>query len=331
MLPPDRRRKGEVPRLRARRSLDLDIRRETRLGAYIVRPLVALCLSLGCGPVAVSPHSERGARDDRLTARSAVTLRIVSADIASGKNQSYDAGEAIRLFEGLEPDIVLIQEFNVGDNSDRSVRNFIDTTFGTSFYFFRETASLPNGIISRYPILQSGSWTDPQVRSRGFAWAQIAVPGQRSLWAVSLHLLATSASDRGLEATALAAQITVAVPSADYLIVGGNLNTGTQTEACVTALGGLVVTAGPYPDDGRGNPNTSRTRSEPRDWLMPDADLAVLQVATRVAGRSFPAGLVFDSRVFTPLPSVPPILAADSEAPNMQHMLVIKDFVLALH
>lgn len=246
-------------------------------------------------------------------------MRVMSADITSGKNQSYDAGDAVRLFEGLEPDVVLIQDFNVGDKSDRSVRNFIDTTFGSSFYFSRETTSLPNGIISRYPILQSGSWTDPQVGSRGFAWAKIAVPGRRSLWAVSLHLLATSASDRALEATALAAQITVAIPSADYLIVGGNLNTSTRAEACVSVLSGLVATGAPYPDDGRGNPNTNRMRSEPHDWLMPDADLAAFQVATWVARRSFPAGLVFDSRVFTPLASVPPILASDSEAPNMRN------------
>lgn len=322
-----------MPRLRAHGDHLTSTRtsaESSRLEAYIVLPFAALCLSLGCAPVAVSPHAEKGAREDGLTARSPVTLRIMSADITSGKTQSYDDGAAIRLFEGLEADIVLIQEFNAGDNSDRSVRNFIDTTFGSSFFYFRETAALPNGIISRYPILQSGSWTDPQVGSRGFAWAKIAIPGPHLLWAVSLHLSATSASDRTLEATALLAQITVAVPSADYLIVGGNLNTDTRAEACVGVLARLVATAASYPDDGRGNPNTSKTRREPRDWLMPDADLAALQVATRVAGRSFPAGLVFDSRVFTPLASVPPILASDSEAPSVQHMPIIKDFVLAV-
>jgi endonuclease/exonuclease/phosphatase family metal-dependent hydrolase len=252
----------------------------------------------------------------------------MTANTTSGNNQSYDAGDGVRLFEGLKPDIVLIQEFNVGDNSSGAIRSFVDTTFGPSFAFFRETGSLPNGIISRYPIVESGSWTDPRVDNRGFAWAKIGVPGPHAMWAVSLHLLTTSAANRAAEATALASQITAVVPAADYLIVGGDLNTGTRAEACVTTLAALVSTTAPYADDGHGNSNTSGTRNKPHDWLMPDADLAALEVATEVAGQSFPAGLVFDSRVFAPLASVPPITPSDSGAANMQHMPVLKDFVI---
>jgi hypothetical protein len=60
---------------------------------------------------------------------------------------------------------------------------------------------------------------------------------------------------------------------------------------------------------------------------MPDADLAALAVPAQVCGQTFPAGLVFDSRVFTPLASVPPIAPGDSGAPSMQHMPIVKDFV----
>jgi hypothetical protein len=38
---------------------------------------------------------------------------------------------------------------------------------------------------------------------------------------------------------------------------------------------------------------------------------------------------VFDSRVYTPLEDVAPVLRADSQATNMQHMPVVKDFLLA--
>jgi hypothetical protein len=61
---------------------------------------------------------------------------------------------------------------------------------------------------------------------------------------------------------------------------------------------------------------------------MPNADLAALQVPTRIGAQSFPNGLVFDSGVFTPLSDVAPVQPSDSGASNMQHMPVVKDFVL---
>jgi hypothetical protein len=42
-----------------------------------------------------------------------------------------------------------------------------------------------------------------------------------------------------------------------------------------------------------------------------------------------PNGLVFDTRVFTPLSSAPPALVGDSDpADGMQHMAVVKDYVI---
>jgi endonuclease/exonuclease/phosphatase family metal-dependent hydrolase len=255
-------------------------------------------------------------------------LRIMAANTTSGNNQSYDPGDGARMFEGLAPDVVLIQEFNVGANTDVAVRSFVDATFGPSFAVFREQGALPNGVISRYPIADSGSWTDPRVANRGFAWAKIAVPGPHPLWAVSLHLLTTSVANRAGEATALVSVIQATVPAADYLVVGGDLNTGTRAETCISSLTQVVTTAPPYPDDGHGNANTSGTRSKPHDWVMPDADLLALRVPTRIGAQAFPNGLVFDSRVYSPLSDVPPVQASDSAASNMQHMPVVEDFLL---
>ena len=36
------------------------------------------------------------------------TLRIMAANTSSGNRQSYDPGEGTRIFQGLDPDIVLI-------------------------------------------------------------------------------------------------------------------------------------------------------------------------------------------------------------------------------
>jgi len=37
---------------------------------------------------------------------------------------------------------------------------------------------------------------------------------------------------------------------------------------------------------------------------------------------------VFDSRVFQPLADVAPIQPGDSAAPNMQHMAIVRDFLV---
>jgi hypothetical protein len=51
-----------------------------------------------------------------------------------------------------------------------------------------------------------------------------------------------------------------------------------------------------------------------------------LLVPVVMPSRTYTNGLVFDSRVYTNLTDVPPVVFADSGAPNMQHMGVVKDF-----
>jgi len=45
-----------------------------------------------------------------------------------------------------------------------------------------------------------------------------------------------------------------------------------------------------------------------------------------LGGRSYANGIVFDSRVFTPLSAVVPVLAGDSGAFQMQHMAVMRTY-----
>ena len=86
------------------------------------------------------------------------------------------------------------------------------------------------------------------------------------------------------------------------------------------------MTGGPFPVDQDGNDRTNEPRSQPYDWVLADADLDALEVPARIGDQEFPAGLVFDSRVFTPLSDVAPAEVGDSGAPNMQHMAVVRDF-----
>ena len=73
---------------------------------------------------------------DAATASAQTRLRLVAANITSGNSQSYEA-PATRIFDGLNPDIVMIQEFNVGDNSTTTIQNWVTSTFATGYTYFR--------------------------------------------------------------------------------------------------------------------------------------------------------------------------------------------------
>ncbi|MES2709703.1 MAG: endonuclease/exonuclease/phosphatase family protein [Verrucomicrobiota bacterium] len=256
-------------------------------------------------------------------------LRIMTGNISSGNQQSYDSGEGARIFQGLKPDVVLIQEFNYSTGTAAAIRTFVDTTFGTSFAYYREGgAQIPNGVISRYPILESGEWDDPKVTNRDFAWARIDIPGDRDLWAVSVHFLTTSATNRNDEAQALKTFIAGKVPAADYLVIGGDFNCDSRNEALFTSLAGTVITSAPWPADKNGNVNTNASRAKPYDGVYVDTDLNALKTSVIVGGSTFANGLVADTRVYTPISEIAPAMAADSGANQMQHMAVVKDFLL---
>ena len=256
----------------------------------------------------------------------ATRVRLMAGNLTSGNLQAYEL-PGTHLFQGLHPDIAMIQEFNVGDNAPATVRAWVDTAFGASFTFFRESgAQIPNGVVSRYPILASGIWEDPQSPNREFAYARIDVPGPVDLWAISVHLL-TDDTKRPAEAVALVGFINANVPAGDYLVIAGDFNSDNRTEAAVTTLGQVVDVAAPYPADQAGDGDTNAGRSSPYDWVMLDNDLKARQVAATIGANSYANGLVFDSRVYAPLADVTPVLATDSAAINMQHMGVIKDVV----
>ncbi|RKH41501.1 endonuclease/exonuclease/phosphatase family protein [Corallococcus sicarius] len=260
-------------------------------------------------------------------------IRIMAANITSGNLQSYDPGHGLRLMQGVNPDVVLIQEFNYKTNSVADIRGMVDSTFGTDFSYYREGgAQIPNGIISRFPIVESGEWKDPKVSNRDFAWARIDIPGPHDLWAVSVHLLTSSSGDRNAEAASLVTFIKGkfsqdGVPASDYLTIGGDFNTDSRSESCLTTFKQLVSTAGPHPADKNGKDGTNVSRSKPYDHVLVDDDLYQHRVPTVIGASSFPNGLVLDSRVYTPISEISPALSGDSSASNMQHMGVVKTFL----
>ncbi|QRO00601.1 endonuclease/exonuclease/phosphatase family protein [Archangium violaceum] len=254
----------------------------------------------------------------------------MAANLTSGDAQSYDPGHGIRLMRGVAPDVVLLQEFNYALNGEDDIRAMVDRV-GPSYHYYREEgAQIANGIISRWPIIESGEWDDPQTSTRDFAWARIDIPGPRDLWAVSVHLLTASSSVRQEQANTLIGRIRATVPESDYLVIGGDLNTDSRGEPCFSVLSQVVVTSSPYPADKSGNTNTSHPRSKPYDHVLVDGDLRKYQKATVIGSNTFAGGLVLDSRVYTPLTDISPVESGDSDATNMQHMGVVKDFRVPL-
>jgi endonuclease/exonuclease/phosphatase family metal-dependent hydrolase len=264
-------------------------------------------------------------------------LRVMAANLTSGAGQSYET-PGINIFRGLQPDIVAIQEFRYNSStSDAQLRQLVDTAFGTSFFYYREAGSynIPNGVISRWPIISSGTWEDVDtgVNDRGFAWARIDLPGTNDLYVVSIHLKASSGSDnasrRTAEATNLVNLIHANFPAGAWIVVAGDCNIYDPSEGAYQCLA-TNFSDSPIPTDATteagGDADTNAGRTERYDYVFPSQSLSNQLVATTFASRTFPKGLVFDSAVYSPLSDVPPVQSGDSHVTGMQHMGVMRTF-----
>lgn len=310
--------------------------------------LVAFVLSIGCGGSSNDPitppltggsgATEKLPRDEVKPdagpakdggATSASSFRIVAANISSGNSPTYDPEETGRILSALHPDVALLQEMNVGDGTDEAMQAYAEHTLGPGFHTYREPdKNIPNAIFTRFPVLEAGHWEDPHVNDRGFVYAKIELPGGHPLWAVSVHFLTTGGSNRNAQAHSLVDELAKVVSTGDYVTIGGDLNTDGRGESCLSTLAQFASNPAPYPADHRGNDETNRNRNKPYDWVLVDPELATHQVPTVLGTSTFPNGLVFDSRVFTPLSDAVPAEKQDSNATNMQHMPVVRDFRL---
>ena len=275
-----------------------------------------------------APAPDGSATEGSAPAAPAGHFRLVTGNLTTGNNQSYEA-PGIHIFRGLAPDVAMVQEFNVGTNSAAELRGFVDQGFGTEFSFARGAASgqIPNGIVSRYPILASGEWTDTEVANRTFVWARIDIPGTTDLFAVSVHLLSSTTTERNIEAGELVQNIR-GLPADAYVVLGGDFNTGTRTEPCVGTLAAVLATAGPFPVDQAALGNTNANRNKPYDWVLVTPALQALETSVTLGANVFAHGAVIDTRVYSPIADLTPAVAGDSGALNMQHMAVVRDFAL---
>ncbi|MBL8677938.1 MAG: endonuclease/exonuclease/phosphatase family protein [Myxococcales bacterium] len=283
-------------------------------------------------------------------------MRLMAANLTAGNNQTYDVppgdtapGPGIRIMQGVDPDIVMLQEMRIGADDTAALQGLAESILGPTAYFCREMVDsrgdIPNGIVSRFPIRACGEWQDSRVSNRDYAYAQIDIPGPVDLWAISVHLH-TNATSRPIEGMELVDNIRTRIPATDYVVVGGDLNTDTITEPIFATLE-MVLNVTPLPTDQFGNPGTNTNRlvtladggldpmrNQPYDHVMPSrslyAHIVPVVMSNGTTTYTLPHGMVIDTRVFdaTTIGMIAPARMSDSAALNMQHMGVIRDFVI---
>lgn len=301
--------------------------------------------------------SDAGAEDAGVDAGPAgpvQRIRLMCANLTAGNNQNYNVpsgdvapGPGIRIMQGAQPDIVMVQEFRYGADNAAAMQDMTNQVLGNGAYFHREiidsSGDLPNGIMSRYPILATGEWQDSRLTNRDYAWARIDIPGPKDLWAISVHI-STNATNRPIEGAEIVSNVMNMIPAGDYVVLGGDLNTDDVMEPVFTTFA-QVFSISPQPTDQFGNPGTNTNRlitlpdggldpmrNKPYDWVMPSPNLAALEVPVFITDGvntlNQPHGLIIDTRVYDAgnIGLLSPALLGDSAALNMQHMGVIRDF-----
>ena len=281
---------------------------------------------------------------------SGTKIRFMAANTTSGNNQTYDDGKGIRMFQAMKPDVVLIQEFNYHDDTDSDFQEMLKTSFGEGYHYYRGTGNIPNGIISRYPILSTGSWKSNITNNRAWEWAVIDIPGDRDLLAVSVHL---HSDKNGSELKPLHEKIQTKQKEGNYFVVlGGDFNARGRGGVS-SNMGGVFAVHNytknscadtKYPVDQDGNSCTSAERDDPYDWVLFDKTMDTYEVPVSIGSHCYSYGHVLDSRVYAAhdeLGDIPPVKETDSwkyeTSPlendqstinNFQHMPVIRDIVI---
>lgn len=271
-------------------------------------------------------------------------LRIVAGNVTSGNKQSYDPGDGIRILQALRPDIVLVQEMNYGNNSSSDYKNFAQKIVGTNYYAVDSSDyQIPNGVLSRYPITSHGYWVDPNISNRALLWAVVDIPGEKDIFAVSVHLHTSPASDQVTASLVIVDEITKlksANPDKYYYVVGGDFNGATSVSSSGFGKNNTFYVSGPHPVDENGDEETNANRNKHYDYILADYPLHEFQVPTvyysskdSIKTKSYENGLVFDTRVYSQ--SVldeyfSPAQTSDSSASQMQHMAVVKDFLIEI-
>ena len=272
-----------------------------------------------------------------------VQIRIVAGNLTTG-SQSYDNGEGINILKALKPDIVLVQEMNYKNNSVSDYENFAQKIVGTNYYAVDDAGyQIPNGVVSKYPITSHGYWKDPNINNRALMWAVVDIPGEKDIFAISIHLHTDPASDQTKAALVIVdeiAKLKSSKPDKYYYVVGGDFNGETAVSSSGFGKSNTFYVSGPDPVDEEGDSTTNRNRNKQYDFVLADYPLHEFQVPTvyysskdSTKTKTYENGFVFDTRLYSQSELDEyfyPAQTNDSSASSMQHMAVVKDFLIEI-
>ena len=269
-------------------------------------------------------------------------LRLMAANTTTGKYGLYQS-DGIRIFQAIDADIIMVQEFLYKND----IEELVEKIYGKNClserkcYFYQGGRSKPNGIMSKYPIIDTGYWKDSGYNDRNLDWAIIDIPGDVELYAISVHL-STDGGEQTAPAKMIAQKIAAhkqANPGEYYYTVGGDFNGSTAVRAFGT--NGAFVTSDPKPESEKCRrskssykcTNTNHGRTKHYDWILESSNLSKLRVTTKLCKDNnsdclnYPKGLVFDTREYINKSDyISPARLNDSTDTYMQHMAIIKDF-----
>ena len=285
--------------------------------------------------VPVSPATAGATTQAVLYLRDDDTVSIMAANLTSGPNQEYE-DHGNRILQALGPDVVLIQEFNMTNGTTAAAyRSWVDQNFGTNYQYYAQSGvSIPNGVVSRWPISSAGVWDDTTLSDRDFVWAKIELPGTQDLYAVSCHIKASSTSSdinqRIAEATALTNYVAQAgwLTNGGYIAIAGDFNLYSTNETALKILTTKTVTDKHQPADQFGDKESNSARDNPYDRVLPSTNLDARHRTFALWGYTYTNGIVFDTRITWANGLPPPSLYTNSATLNMQHMGVMKIFEL---
>ena len=258
-----------------------------------------------------------------------VSIRVLTVNLNSG-NISSDDGNGANIIKALKPDIILAQEFKYKNNSDSAIKEYINNRFGSEYAYYcigneMSNSSVPNGIISRYPIKADENnhcyhWYSQLASSAEWSWGILTIPGSKELIVASVNL---DEEKYSTELPDLKSKFMEKFNSGSYFagIIGGTFNTPDRT-LVESIFDQVLDVGGKYPADQEGNDNTDLGRTIPANWLLATHELisSPMEIGTSVYNN----GIVFDSRVYTPLSDLPSVSSGDSVA-GMQYMVVGRD------
>ncbi len=265
----------------------------------------------------------------------AAELRIMSWNVTK---LSRKAGvETVRIIQGLAPDVALLQEWYVGYPVRDDIEGWIEAAFGDGFSYHRaDSGYFKNGIVSRWPITASGSWPDLQKPNYNHDWAIIDIPGPIDLQIVSAHLDASDQDVKIGQIKDIIDYIEANFSNSHDQMLGGDFNTTKRTSEPIPTLldeanwtdSCWVTISDGTPQDQNGDDDTNLNRTFNYDWLVPNTLLGAQIMPLDLGGDGGPylGGIVFDSRVFTPLSAVAPIQLGDTDNGAQDHCPVVKSY-----